>query len=216
MLSPDLPADDRIETGDGLSLADHELELVMLYVDGELTRDREQLAVAEQLAVVEQLLSANPIARSIADDLLATKAAVAEHIVGELAASQVQADLSMLRGRVMTKIPAAPRPVTVATTAVGWTWIAWARNLGFGKVSVAFGTAVALAAWIAIAMRPALPPLAAQANMAAIAEDAQIGDQQVIIEEMEIDGETISVKPGTDADRPTVIWHFADAQPGEG
>ncbi|MBM4342683.1 MAG: hypothetical protein FJ100_04840 [Deltaproteobacteria bacterium] len=190
-------------------LDDADLELVLLYVDGELANDPGRQRTAEGL------LADNPAARAIADDVRATKAAVRELVVGEAAAARVTADLSMVRGRVMTRIPPAPRPAPAPDKATGFDPIGWLRAFGFGKVSVAFGAAVVAAVWIGVALRPAaMDPRTA--NAAAVAEDAVLGDQPVIIEEMEVDGESITVKPAAEPDRPTVIWHFADAMPGEG
>ncbi len=194
---------------ESLAIDDSDLELVLLYVDGELGGD------ADRRQAAEQLIAANAAARAIADDMRATKVAVRELIVGEAAAARVTADLSMVRGRVMTKIPPAARPAPAPEKSAGFDPIGWLRALGFGKVSVAFGAAMVAAAWIAVALRPpSVDPRTA--NAAAVAEDAVIGDQPVIIEEMEVDGESITVKPGVEPDRPTVIWHFADAKPGEG
>ncbi len=197
------------DTLEAMAIDDADLELVLLFVDGELGGDPERRQAAERL------IAGNAAARAIADDVRATKAAVRELVVGDAAAARVSADLSMVRGRVMTKIPPTPRPAPTPEKATGFDPIGWLRALGFGKVSVAFGAAVVAAAWIAVALRPAaVDPQASQA--AALAEDAVIGDQPVIIEEMEVDGESITVKPAAEPDRPTVIWHFADAKPGEG
>lgn len=191
-------------TGD---LADDELELVVLWADGELA------AGSPQAAQAEQLLQHNGAARQIAADMQATKAALRELVVGEAAAGAVKADLSMVRGRVMTKIvPAAARPDQPLKASPAGLWD-WLRQLGFGKVSVAFGAAAALATWMWMAAVPGKAPVAATQ---AVAEEANPSDSPVIIEEMDIDSGTISVVPGATADQPTVIWHFAEVKAGDG
>ena len=187
-------------------LDDSDFELLVLFADGELTVEPERRAQAEAL------VAQSAVARAIVQDLQATKVAIRDALLGEQAVAQVAADVSMVRGRVMTKLPAEPRRAPLqAAEAAGW--MGWLRQFGLTKVGFALGAAVAVAAWMIVAYRAPTPELP---NVPALATEAELGDQPVIIEEMEFDGESITVTPGDESGKPTVIWHFVAAKEGEG
>ena len=119
----------------------------------------------------------------------------------------------MTRGRVMTRLPVPPRSAVVADAAPAG-WMGWLRQLGLSKVGLAFGAAVAVAAWLVVAYRPAASD--PQAAAPAVAGELDLNDHLVIIEEMDVDGESVTVTPGDHPGKPTVIWHFDTAKQGEG
>lgn len=193
------------------TLSEAEFELLMLWVDGELDGDPPQLAAAQELARNSET------ARAIADDWRAAKGALRQQVLS--APSQV--DFSMLRGRVMTKLPADPRPIAVPERGGLWSLLA---GLGFGKVSVALGVAAAIAAWLLLTpgkglREPSDPTETTPSAMAEIGAPPHVGAEDepaVILEEMELESGSITVHPGEHAGDATVIWHFQSTGEGEG
>ncbi|MSP90215.1 MAG: hypothetical protein EXR79_00180 [Myxococcales bacterium] len=176
-------------------LTDPEFELVMLHVDGELSDDSVRAAAA--VALLEQ----SAVARAVAADWVSAKVALREAVLDP--AHEV--DLSRVRGRVMTKLPADVRSAAVdPQPAAGFG--AWLRSLGLGKVTLAVGAAVAVAAWlVATAAGPGTGPGgAAPPAVAEVPGEAPA----VIIEEIEIEGGSVVVDPGKGPGTSTIIWHF--------
>jgi hypothetical protein len=193
-------------------LDDQAFELLVLYADGELSRDPVRRAEAEAL------VARDATAAAVLADLQTAKQTLHAWVVGPQAASAVEADLSMLRGRVMTRLPQeASRPVAEAPALSGlWAWL---RGLGFGKASLAMGAA-ALAAVVLVVVqtrRPA-PPVSvatAVAHHDSPPSTAAADEPTVIIEEMDVEG-SVTVTPGLQPSQPTVIWHFQPGREGEG
>jgi anti-sigma factor RsiW len=181
-----------METG----LDDATFAKVMLYVDGELDGTERQ--------EVEALLQRDVVARAVADDWKLAKVALREAIEHQ----EVKADLSMVRGRVMTKLPADPRPAHVPEREQQGLF-AWLRGRGIGKVGLAAAAAVALAAWL-ILSTGGLGSKGAEGAAGAMAQ-APGEPAPVVIEEMEIESGTIVVDPGEGQGGTTVIWHFDNA-----
>lgn len=196
------PDDDR------LSLDDPQLALVLEYVDGELQADPTRRAAAEAL------LAASATARAIAEDWTAAKVTLRERLFDKPLwfqdrPGQPAADLSHVRGRVMSKLPAEPRPAVVDAHATGV--VAWLRNFGFGKVSLAVGLAAAAAIWL-LATQSGLQSQRQEAADGVHLAAAPAGDlvPGVIIEEMDIESGTVLVSPEAAEGGATVIWHFDD------
>jgi hypothetical protein len=205
-------ADDRqvVPPGSPGELNEAELELVLLYVDGELRGEPEQLARAQAL------LATSPVARAVADDWSSAKVVLRERILE----APVKADLGLVRGRVMMKLPAdAPASAVPSDEPRGV--IAWLRGFGFGKVSLVAGMAAAAAIWIVASSTSRLSEEATQPadrEVAVVFPSVANGDPSepsVIIEDMEIESGTVMVSP-TEQGGATIIWHFQPEEQGAG
>jgi len=191
------------------SLSESQLELLLLLLDGELD------SAPDQKRAADELLAQSEVARVLAQDWRNAKIALREGILQgpPKLLPQTETDLSLLHGRVMSKLPAdAQQKAHLAAASLPqprsvWAWI---QHFGFGKTSFAIGAAVAVAVFLLVrggglpaVHDSASTPVAANAA-AAIAEPA------VIIEEMELESGSVLVNPAGNAGDAMVIWHFAD------
>lgn len=197
------------DRGEGLppaaGLTDLQFELILLLSDGELARD------AVRRSQAEELIARLEVARTIYQSLLASKVALREHVLVELAERPVQADMSMLRGRIMTRLPAEPRAASPAAESTGHL-LDWLRALGFGRAVLGLA-ALALVLVGVRALVGAGPELQAPGPLAlaqdgAAALTAALDEPDVIIEEIDVDSGSVAVTPGQGPSQSTVIWHF--------
>ena len=203
--------------------AQTEAAQLMAYVDGELSEaqiERGQL---------DNLLQATPAARNWVNDLRLAKQALHDDVMQP----DMQADLSMIRGRVMRKLPAEPR-ASVAEKPKGLfpTIAAWLADLGMGKTVIAAG-AMAAVLLLAISIGkvgnsgvnnsgvgapvgdgPVMSNAAGTGTLS-VAEPAD-GEPEVIIEEMESDGGTVIFEGGSKAGEAVIIWHIDPTEQGAG
>jgi hypothetical protein len=132
----------------------------------------------------------------------------------------VTADLGMLRGRVMMKLPVDATAAALQTDEPRG-MIAWLRGFGFGKVSLLAGMAAAAAIWIVASSTARLTEEVTQPadrTVAAVNSPMGIGDPSepsVIIEDMEIESGTVMVSPAEQGGA-TIIWHFQPEEQGAG
>lgn len=203
--------DPQVQVGERLTLSDGDFALLVLHQDGELPADR--------AGEVTTLLSQSPAARAVLTDLGLQRSLVQAIAVDALAQPAVRrADLSLMAGKVMRKLPgdpAAARAPEPAESAL----VAWIRGLGLGKVGFAVGAAgVAVAVLIAATGGKSDDPLApvSVAQMAAVPGTNlthATATLAVEVEETEIDSGTLLVHPPEVEGGATVFWHFADDQP---
>lgn len=192
---------------------------LMAYVDDELS-DGEV-----ERGQIEALVASITAARDWVSDLRIAKQALHDHVMQP----DMEADLSMIRGRVMRKLPAEPRAV-VEEKPRGlfpaiWTWLA---DLGMGKTAMAAG---ALAAVLLLAISvgklgsvsevngpvgdgPVMSNAGGTTNPRV--EEPADGEPEVIIEEMESDGGTVIFAGGSKAGEAVIIWHIDPTDEGAG
>lgn len=194
----------------GGGLDEEQQMLLMAYADGELDDD------AELLARVRGWLAEQPALEGAVRGQRALSAALRDAAFEERKLSaQVEDALSMTRGRVLTKLPAEPRPVMASEPEpAAWSGLlGWIAGFGWGRVAFGVG-AVAAAVLLVVALRSPHqqggvgggPELQARGD-----NQDQQGEPEVIIEEMEIDSGTIVVDPARrDGDGPVIIWHLDD------
>lgn len=205
------------------ALQDSDFELLVLLADGELVAEPARRQAAESL------LEHSMVARAVFADLAGAKMAVhawATDVALSPENLAQKADLSMVRGRVMTRLPAAAAPLTAEVTtaqqdaerqaAVRAGWWELLRAFGFGKASLALGAA-ALAAVVLVvragqqqdpAMTTGTPAVASHQTIESVGGAAANAEPEVIIEELEVDSGSVAVTPGSQPSQPTVIWHF--------
>ncbi len=188
-------------------LADVAAMQLMAHADGE--------AIGEA-AELDGLLAESSEASALLHDLNLSKQALR----AEVQSDQTEADVSMVRGRIMSKLPAQTRPPVAAedrSEGLGERL----RALLFGRPGLAFGLAAA-----AVLMVLALGQMkdraiddVASPEIGPVAEkiDTPLPDDEpaVIIEEMEIDSGTVLVDNGAEPGAATIIWHYSDDD-GEG
>jgi anti-sigma factor RsiW len=188
-------------------LQDQHFELLMQYVDGELT--------GAELSRAEALIASHVDAQAFVQDSTVAKLALREAVLE----APIQADLSRIRGRVMTKLPAEVRaPVAVEKPGI-WAWL---QHLGFGKVSFAVGAAVAAAVWLIATSSTG--PLQHRENAGALAERhlqlppvlAPGAEPEVIIEDTEFEDGGMMVQHGEHRGDATIIWHYRPVVNGKG
>ncbi len=212
-------ADTRDPMDSAPTLSEEQQMLLMALADGELDGDAELRAEAEALLKQHtQLQAAIPGQRELSAAL--REAALTPPPQFSRASEDA---LSMVRGRVMTKLPAPTREVSPAPAP------SWARGLlsGFSFGRLAFGVSVVLAAVAAVFAlrspqvsdgRPEAPIVAVEGSAGSGAGAAEEPGGQlpaVIIEEMEIDSGTIVVDPSEGEGSPVIIWHLS-AEGGAG
>jgi hypothetical protein len=186
-------------------LTDRDFERLVLLADGELAADPAERAKAE--AVLERSAQA----RAVFGDLQGSKFAVGLWATGgEAPAADV--DLSMLRGRVMSRLPAEVRLPATPPAPASWLdgVLQGLREIGFGKAGFALA-AVAVAALLVVWRTDPAVPGPAAVEPPAVASHLPVGDDDqpaVIIEELEVESGSVAVTPGSGANQPTVIWHF--------
>lgn len=185
---------------DGAPLTDDQFELLLLFVDGELAHEPARRAEAEALVAV------HADARAFVADWTQAKSALREAVL----AGPVHADLSRIRGAVMTRLPSEPRrPIGHDRQGEDHGIWAFLRRLGLGKVSFALGAAVAAAVWLIATSTGHLQlhaPTGAPVADRSVPDD---GEPSVIIEEIETDDDSLMVKHGEHTGDATIIWHSA-------
>ena len=204
-------------------LQDSDFELLVQLADGELSGEPQRRAAAELL------LERSAAAQTVFADLQGAKVAVQAWATDVALNPQnlaLKADLSMVRGRVMARLPPAtaaqaPRNTGELASEDGQAalragWRELLRAFGFGKASLALGAA-ALAAVVLLARASQPPVPAATGEAPAVASQQTIesiggapatAEPDVIIEELEVDSGSVAVTPGSQPSQPTVIWHF--------
>jgi hypothetical protein len=204
------------ETMTKMTLRDEEFELLMLHADGELP--------TEQLTAAQTLLAESEAAQAIWQELQLARTLVREIAIDATASGQAKwarTDLSLLPGQIMRKLPNddALHPVTEAPKESGL--VAWIHSLGFGKVGLAMGLALAAVAFMVVRAGPVVdaPQSERHAEIAAVPgtnAPAAGDDNPVIIEEMDIESGTLMVHPPQEQGGATVIWHFSDNSAAQG
>lgn len=193
------------ETFAASGLDERQFELVVLLADGELAADSPEHAAAHAL------LADHAEAKQLYDNLTYSRAALREAVLGEQAAAELKVDLSMLRGRVMSKLPAEERPAQMPEKAAP-TWLEWLRAFGFGRAGLAVAALAVVVVWWAGSQPGSaakLPPEpAAMAREDATMPPGHEEEPAVIIEEMDVEDGSIAVNPGDRPGATTVIWHF--------
>lgn len=182
-------------------LNDQDYELLLLWIDGELASEPARLAEAEALA------SSHPEAQAFVDGWRGAKLALREAVLAP------EVDLTRVRGRVMTKLPAEARAPVVEPQPSWW------QRLGLGKVSLTVGIAAVAAVALVLAWRPALKPESATGAVAEHDIDcAGMPCPEVIIEDTEVDDGGLMVRHGDHPGEATIIWHGTQAagSTGEG
>ena len=190
---------------------------LMAFVDGELSE------LQRENAGIEALLETSTAARAWVNDLQTAKRALHDEVMQP----NMEADLSMIRGRVMRKLPAEPRaPVEEAPKGLFPAITAWLADLGFGKTVMAAG-ALAAVLLVAIAVgkvgnQPAQAPVEGPVAhtlggpTAPATTAASDGEPEVIIEEMESDGGTVIFEGGEKPGEAVIIWHIDPSDEGAG
>ena len=182
-------------------LADVTALQLMAHLDGEL------VGVAAEEAGIEALLAQSAGARTLVHDLQLSGVALRREVLSD----QTEQDLSMVRGRIMTRLPAEARPAVAADKASEG-FVERLRALLFGRAGLAIGLAAA-AALMVLALGQMKDQLPADDNAGPIVAE-QIytmpadGEPAVIIEEMEIDSGTVLVDNGDEPGAATIIWHY--------
>jgi len=199
------------ETMDASGLDERQFELIVQLADSELA------AGSTEHAAAQALLAESAEAKLLYDNLTYSRQVLRDSILGEQAAGALDVDFSMLRGRVMSKLPAEPRPLQEpAKAAPGW--LDWLRAFGFGRAGLAAAALAVVAVWWAgsqAGSAPKLPPEpAAMAREDATMPPGHEEEPAVIIEEMDVEDGSIAVNPGDRPGATTVIWHFSGK--GEG
>lgn len=186
-------------------LSDEDFARLVLLADGELGGDPADRAAAEAL------LERSAQARAVFADLQGSKFAVQLWATGgEAPAAGV--DLSMLRGRVMSRLPAEAREPPAQPAPASWLdgLLEGLRGWSLGKAGLALGAAAALVA-VAVWRGEPAAPAAVGDDRPAVASHLSEQDQDppaVMIEELEVESGSVVVTPGGGAGQPTVIWHF--------
>lgn len=213
-------------------LQEAEFEQVMLLVDGELTG-------AERTAA-ETLVAQSAEAGALFAALTETKLALRQAVVTAPISTTVNAELNRVRDNVLhqtvlsaTAVPRVVQEPSLVARLFGWL----EERSPLGKLSLAAGAAVAVALWMVVAAdrapSPEAPAMVANGPAGADTEsvasagtmtgavaslqgDGMAADPQAIfgeIEELEIESGSVLVSPA-DSEGSTVIWHFAEGQPG--
>lgn len=201
-------------------LTDDEQMLLMALADGELADDPELLAQAEAV------LAATPALGQAASGQRAMREAIREAAFTPVELDRKQQDaMSMVRGRVMSQLPAPARAAVVAAEPERPGLLASIFGLSWGRVAFGLG-AVAAAVALVVALRsPHQDQQGASGQQMTEREvtpgaDANSGEQGadpgVIIEDMEIDSGTIFVAPAAEPDDPVIIWHLESNEEGAG
>ncbi len=199
------------ETFADSGLDERQFELLVLLADGELA------AGSPDLAAAQALLAQHAEAKQLYANLTYSRETLRESVLGEAAAAALKVDLSMLRGRVMTKLPAEPRPAPKPEAAAPG-WMDWLRAFGFGRASLAVAALAVVVVWWAGSQTATAvklsPEPAAMAREDATMPPGHEEEPAVIIEEMDVEDGSIAVNPGDKPGATTVIWHFSGK--GEG
>ena len=201
-------------------LTDEEQMLLMALADGELADDPELLAQAQAL------LAATPTLGQASTGQRAMSEALRDAAFTPVELSRKQQDdMSMVRGRVLSQLPAPVRAAVAATEPTRPGLLASIFGMGWGRVAFGLG-AVAAAVALVVALRSPHQELQAQNGQQMTereltpAADATGGDEGadpgVIIEDMEIDSGTIFVAPAAEPDGPVIIWHLESNEEGAG
>ena len=185
-----------------MSLTDKQQMLLMAYADGELSDP-------EELKEAKALLEATPTAQGSLDAFQTAAVALRGHVEG--LADGV--DVSMVRGRVMTRLPAPSRPAVAesvgSSSSSMWSWLSPRWLIGGGLV-----TAAALFALMSnqptetkIDNKP-LSESSAPVVAKMLPDEATPEEPSVIIEEIDIDGGTVLVEGAEEPGEAMVIWHI--------
>lgn len=188
-------------------LSDADFELLLQFVDGELT--------GTEAVRAQSLVASHADARAFVDDWSTAKLALREAVLE----APIAVDLSRIRGRVMTKLPAETRQAIDATSQESNSLWALLRKLGFGKVSFAVGAAVAAAIWLVATSTGRLLPdedpgkVAQRHGTAGLPQPR--AEPEVIIEDTLEEG-SLMVQHGEHAGDATIIWHYKPTANGQG
>lgn len=212
MTDTDTDSPDGRDLQEGGQLTDAQFELLMLLVDGELANEPAQRAQADAL------VATHADARAFVADWTGAKLALREAVLEGPIHAELQTDLSRIRGRVMTKLPAEPRRAIAEEHGI-WAFL---RHLGLGKVSFALGAAMAAAVWL-IATSGGHLQLHAPSGSPVAEHNAAHGEllpgdgePAVIIEDVDTDDNSFMVKHGEHTGDATIIWHSAPVAGGKG
>ncbi len=183
-------------------LADVSALQLMAHVDGEL------IGEAAQAAGIEDLMAESEDARALVHDLQWSRQALRQEILSD----ETEADLSMVRGRIITRLPAEARPA-VKVEDDSSDFMERLRALLFGRAGLTVGMAAAAVLMVlALGQMQDRVPVdnSAESEYAVQLAPPADGEPFVIIEEMEIDSGTVLVDNGEEAGAATIIWHYQD------
>ena len=192
-----------------MALNEEQEMLLMAYADGELD--------GASLTEAEALIAARTGADVIVRDLQLAQQALRGHLFSE--DLNLDADLSMVRGRVLTKMPTPARaPVNEAKASLLGRLFGWTRHFDTGQVGMAGGLAMAALLFaVVFAQEHAPRNLDNQPDSRVISGPVVakvVPDQpDVIIEDMELDGGTVMFEGAEAPGETMIIWHM---QPDEG
>ena len=203
------------------ALSDEQQMLLMALADGELDGEPELLAQAQALRAATPALSQAAAGQRAMSEALREAAFTPV----ELSRKQ-QDDMSMVRGRVMSQLPAPARAAVVAAAPERPSLLASIFGLSWGRLAFGLG-AVAAAVALVVALRSPHQEQVGGPSGQQMTErevtpgaDATGGDEGadpgVIIEDMEIDSGTIFVAPAAEPDAPVIIWHLESNEEGAG
>lgn len=188
-------------------LNDADFELLLQFVDGELT--------GTEQARAQTLVADHADARAFVQDWSTAKVALRQAVLE----APTEVDLSRIRGRVMTKLPAETRQAIAATTQEPNSFWKMLQKLGLGKVSFAVGAAAAAAVWlVATSTGPLLPneDPGAVAQRHGTAGLLQPGAEPEVIIEDTLEEGSLMVQHGEHTGDATIIWHYKPVANGQG
>ena len=199
-----------------MALTEEQEMLLMAYADGELTGD--------SLAEAEALVAVQAVAQVAVHDLRLAALALQRHVLSD--ELEVSADLSRIRGRVLTKIPAPARAIAAQPKTTLWGRLfGWTRHFDAGQIGVAGGVAMAALLFAVVLTQDrttatqalvdqasadgALPTAGSRAETAvAKAVLPAAREPSVIIEDMELDGGTVLIEGAEEPGETMIIWHM--------
>ena len=206
-LQEDVLASERAAMPDALAdlsahvIADLEAMELMAFADGELADD------ADATARVQALIASSADARNAVHDLRVARRALHE----EVTRSESEEDMSMVRGRIMTRLPVQPRPAAEASPEASESWLIRLRTLLLGRPGLVLGLGLA-ALLLALALGRVQDQAPVDGPLAPVGPMATVDEPAVIIEEMEIDSGTVLVDGGEEPGSVTIIWHYPDEE----
>jgi len=195
-----------------MALSEAQEMLLMAYADGQLD--------GESRAEAEMLITAQSGADVIVHDLKLAQQALRSHLFSDTL--NVDVDLSMIRGRVLTKLPAEVRaPVQEESPSLLDRLFGWTRHFDTGQIGMAGGLAMAAVLFaVVFAQEHAPRDLSNQSGTMEtsghVVAKAARDEPDVIIEDMELDGGTVLFEGAEVPGETLIIWHMQPNGGGAG
>ncbi|MBP47762.1 MAG: hypothetical protein CMH53_07470 [Myxococcales bacterium] len=187
-----------------MKLTEQEQILLMAHSDGELSD-------ATEIAQAKALLEQSPELQQSLDAFEFAAETLRSHIMDEVLAKEV--DVSMVRGRVLTRIAAPDRPA-MTNPSSSQSLTSW-LNMPLKWLVGGALTAAALIFVLASPNKRLTPPTSAalsQSEAPVMAKEQALepvdDEPTVIIEEIDIDGGTVLVEGAELPGEPMIIWHI--------